>query len=236
MNLIVTRPEEDASPLKARLEALGHAVMLAPLLRIVPRSGIAIPQRPYQAVAITSANGVRALTGNERIKSIRVLTVGPQSLRASHEAGFRHAEAHGGDVNGLARFAGEALKPADGPILYLSGAQTAGDLQGLLEKGGFDVDRVVLYDAVPAADLGEASDALRRGWADAVLLYSPRSARIWCDLVTGLGLIEAAARPHYLCLSRNVAAALPAGWHNSIAATPDEGAMLALLETCLRNR
>ena len=39
MHLIVTRPEEDAMPLKARLEALGHTVTVAPLLRIVARHG-----------------------------------------------------------------------------------------------------------------------------------------------------------------------------------------------------
>ena len=236
MRLIVTRPEEDAGPLKARLEALGHHVISAPLLKIVARDGVSLLDRPYQAIAITSANGIRTLKANHHLKSVRMLTVGPQSLQAANRAGFRHAEAQGGDVAGLADFIGANLRPKTGPILYLSGAETTGDLQARLAALGFDVDRVTLYDAVPADDLGAAAQALRRSEADAVLLYSPRTARIWVGLAEGTGLVADAKRPHYLCLSENVAAILPETWKKSIAETPEDSAMMALLEQIQRTR
>ena len=229
MRVAVTRPEEDAGPLTAKLTAMGHEVVMAPLLTIRPREGVSIPALPWQATAVTSANGIRALPAGHDLTSFRTLTVGPQSLKAARAAGFR-AEAHGGDVNGLALFIRDNLDPKAGPILYLSGAETAGDLEAQLTAAGFECCRVVLYDAAPAEALDGAEDDLRHGRLDAVLLYSPRSAKIWRDLVRRAGLDSAAARLRHLCLSRNVAAALPEGWPASIAASPDEAAILALLD------
>ena len=228
MRIAVTRPEEDAGPLKARLEAMGHQVVMAPLMTIRPRAGVVIPERPWQAVAVTSANGVRALPEGHGLGKFRILTVGPQSLKAAAAAGLA-AEAHGGDVNGLAAFIRSALDPGAGPILYLSGAETAGDLEGQLRAAGFDCHRAVLYDAVPAQGLGAAEAPLRRGEIDAVLLYSPRTARIWMQRAHEAGLAPRAAHVRNFCLSRNVASVLPEGWARSIPETPDEQAMLALL-------
>lgn len=220
MRLIVTRPEEDAGPLCARLEAIGHQVTLLPLLRIVARQGVPIPKRQWQAVVATSANGVRAAHQLVHLQTLRMLTVGPQSLTAARAAGFNLSEAQGGDVDGLASFMGKALDPADGPVLYLSGAETAGDLQKQLQDFGFTVERAVLYDAVPVTRI--ATEAIADH--DGVLLYSPRTARIW----TGLAGNDVSLC-HY-CLSPNVAAALPARWLKSVAKTPDEASMLALLD------
>jgi uroporphyrinogen-III synthase len=229
MRIAITRPEEDAGPLRAKLEALGHDPVMVPLLAIRPRADAVIPTLDWQAVAVTSANGVRALPATSALKSVRMLTVGPQSLKAARDAGFS-AEAHGGDVNGLAQFIRGAFDPARGPILYLSGAETAGDLEGQLTAAGFSCHRAVLYDAVPADDLGPAAEALRLGQIDAVLLYSPRSARIWSGLVERHGLVEQARHIMHFCLSRNVAAVLPEACPRDIAERPEEGAMLALLE------
>ena len=231
MRIAVTRPEEDAGPLKAKLEAMGHEVILIPLLTIRPREIAELPALPWQAVAVTSANGIRALAGKHDLSLFRILTVGPQSLKAAFDAGLK-AEAHGGDVNGLAAFIVENLDPSRGPVLYLSGAETAGDLEFQLTKSGFACHRAVLYDAVPANSLGKTGDALRQGSIDAVLLYSPRSACIWRRLVETAELQREAGIALHLCLSRNVAAVLPEAWNIATAASPDEAAMLALLEQC----
>lgn len=229
MLIAVTRPKEDAAPLKAKLEALGHAAVLTPLLAIRPRPGVAIPDLAWQAVAATSANGIRALPEDHRLRSFRMLTVGPQSLKAARAAGFA-AEAQGGDVDGLAALIRAELDPAGGPILYLSGAETAGDLEAQLIAAGFACHRAVLYDAVAADDLGASGKALRDGSLDGVLLYSPRTARIWRRLVEASDWREQAMHAVHFCLSPNVAAVLPESWPRSVAARPDEAAMLALLD------
>jgi uroporphyrinogen-III synthase len=232
MKLIVTRPEADAGPLLAELAALGHAAVALPLLKIVPRRGWQVPERDYQAICATSANAIRALGKVGRLAAIPVLTVGPQSLQAARDAGFAKCEAHGGDVRGLAGFIAGNLVPAKGPILYLSGAETSGDLEGTLGKAGFEVTRLVLYDAVALTHA--ALPALRE--YDGVLLYSPRSARIWAALVVVAGQEEAARRLVHYCLSANVAAALPPSWPASVAGKPEEAAILALLDPQPRTR
>ncbi len=184
MRIAVTRPEEDSGPLQAKLEALGHVTVAAPLLTIAPREGVKIPDRPWQAVAVTSANGIRALPPGALAKTVRMLTVGPQSLKAAREAGFQ-AEAHGGDVNGLARFIIENLCYEDGPILYLSGQETAGDLEAQLTAARFDCVRIVLYDAVPATALGEGPCPVARGTGRRASLFSPFGADLARTCGTG---------------------------------------------------
>ena len=230
MKAIVTRPGADGAALAAKLEKSGYEAVLAPLLEIVPRPGVAIPARAYQFAIATSANALRVLAGRAPARSLRMLTVGPQSLAAAREAGFSGAEAHGGDVDGLARHIASHFRPEAGPILYLSGAETAGDLAARLKDAGFSCDRVVLYDAVAADDLGAAGPALAAGGRIAVLLYSPRTALIWRRLVERDGLAQAAARAWHCCLSENVARVLPGYWNARVTKTPDEAAMLSLLE------
>jgi len=227
MRVIITRPLEDAPALAAKLAALGHTAIVHPLITIVARHGVTIPRHRWQAIAATSANALRALDGHDDLKSLPLLTVGPHSLAAAKAAGFTSAEAHGGDVTGLAAHIRRNLRPEAGPILYLSGAETAGDLQSQLSAAGFDCTRVILYDAIPATSLGDVAAAP----GDlAVLLYSPRTARIWRSLVTAHGLTQNAVQIRHLCLSANVAAVLPQAWPREIAASPTEAAMLALLE------
>lgn len=234
MRIAVTRPAEDAGPLSATLAAMGHDVTMIPLLDIVAREGVVIPRRNWQTVIATSANGIRCLPPGHGLQTFRMLTVGPQSLRAASAAGFARAEAHGGDVVGLADHITGNLSPRDGPLLYLSGAATSGDLAARLSAAGFSCDRLVLYDAVPAPALGPVEEELRRGGVDGVMLYSPRTARIWRDHVERAGLVEPVARLMHFCLSRNVAAMLPPAWRSVVAESPDEAAMLALLEQASR--
>jgi uroporphyrinogen-III synthase len=212
VRLIVTRPRADAGPLGRRLAAGGHEVIMAPLLSIRPVDSLAIPERAYQAVLMTSANSARALAGRprlERLKGAAALVVGPSSAAAAASAGFARIEQADGDVAALARLAIATLRPEHGPLLYVSGAVTAGDLASALEASGFAVDRVVAYEARPVAALPKAcAAALAAGKADGILLFSPRSARIWTTLVGAADLTAAAAKLVHYCLSENVAGAV----------------------------
>lgn len=238
MRLIVTRPREDALATARALEERGHAPILSPLLEIVPLPDVAVPSGDYRAVLVTSANGVRALAGNpafHRLRGSLAVAVGPASASAAREAGFDRVAVAEGDLVSLIRWVRENLPPGEAPLLYASGAITAGDVAGELEAIGHHVRRVVLYEARPAPRLPEAAaSALQRREADGVLLYSPRTAGIWADLVRGAGLAERAAGLRHYCLSPNVAAALSRGFGGScpvaVAASPDEPALLRLMD------
>jgi uroporphyrinogen-III synthase len=237
VRLIVTRPEADAAALALHLEAAGHNVILAPLLSIRPVDKLEVLERDYQAILITSANGARALEGRAELAKLREATaivVGPASAEAAARAGFERIEQADGDVHALVRSALALLRPGDGPLLYVSGAVTAGDLAATLQASGFEVDRVIAYEARPAEALPRpCAAAIAAGDADGVVLYSPRSARIWAKLVAEAGLAAAAMRMVHYCLSQNVAGALREGLGDGVAVQvarrPNESALLELI-------
>jgi len=234
MRLILTRPQDDIAALAEKLRERGHSCIESPLLSIQMRKDAVIPARSYQALALSSANAISHAAlkpAPEALASIKIFAVGGQSAEAARQAGFRDVRAEGGNVEGLARAITRNCNPKDGAILYPSGAETAGDLKGALEALGFMVDRVILYDAIAAEELApQAIAALKFGAADGVLLYSPRSARIWAKLVAESGLTDQARRIRHFCLSPNVAAALGAGFNIEVAARPDEPSLVALLD------
>ena len=226
MRLIITRPQIDAVALAEKLRALGHDAIIAPLLNIVPRANVSIPDLPYQAICATSANGLRCLNAPIGLQ-IPVFTVGEQSAAAARIKGFQNIEVQGGDVDGLVHYLSNRLKPSDGPLLYLSGAETSGDLEGQLSKSGYDITRVITYDAVKCA-LDHHSGAIAS--CDGILIYSLRTAKLWCQEIQRLGLNHVAEKLRHFCLSPHVAKALPQNWHRFVAKEPTEKSLLALLD------
>jgi uroporphyrinogen-III synthase len=227
MRLIITRPEEDAGPLKTRLESMGHSASTIPLIKIVARSNVEIPDKSYQLICATSANALKSAIISAALKQIQILTVGPQSLAAARNAGFTSCEAHGGDVHGLVAYISQNYRADNGPVLYLAGSEISADLQKLLQVAGFRVEKAIVYDAVVQNPANMKQELVS---TDGVLLYSPRSARIWVDLVKAENLEVIAEKALYYCLSENVANALPQSWRRRVAKSPDESAMLALLD------
>jgi uroporphyrinogen-III synthase len=227
MKLLVTRPVDDAQPLAEKLEGLGHEAVLVPLLQIVARDGVAIPTAPFQALCVSSANGLSAKADLANFHHTPFFAIGPQSAKEARRQGFDHVHDKGGNVEGLVRVMCKSLKPENGPILYLSGSETTGDLEGKLKAQGFAVERVIVYDAAPCP---VENMAVVLGSVDGVLLYSPRTAKIWAGLVKQAGLEQSAGALQHFCLSANVAANLPQGWPKRVSRTPDENGMLQLLD------
>jgi len=223
MRLIITRPEEDAGALAQRLRGCGHQVTLKPLIKIIPRSDVVVPDLPYQAVCFTSANSARHLPDSVT-RRVTAFTVGAQSAVAAMVQGFMHVEAKGGNVEGMAEHMIACLKPERGPVLYISGSETSGDLAGALRARGFEVSKVVAYDAVPQA-LGLNADEIVS--SDGVLLYSKRTASIWVGEMERLNLLP---RLTHFCLSDQVASVVPDKWRKRVAQEPNETSILTLID------
>jgi uroporphyrinogen-III synthase len=233
MRLLITRPEPDASALAQELEGLGHAPLVAPLMDIVSRP-FALAFTGVQGVLFTSANGVRAFADQVGTPpdGLAAYVVGPASADAARVAGWRHVQVAGGDVHALAGLVSKTVDPAGGRLVHLSGKAAAGDLAGLLTEQGYDVERIVAYEARAAARLPElAGEALRGGTVEGVLLFSPRTARLYGTLVGEAGLEAAASRVTAYCLSQAVADALTAlpGVPKKVASAPQTPQLLALL-------
>ncbi len=230
MKLLVTRPLEDSGALAAKLESLGHEPVIVPLLAITARDAVVIPELPFQALCVSSANGLLAQADLAAFKHLPFFAIGPQSALEARRHGFDHVHDKGGNAEGLVRTIVKQAKPENGPILYLSGSETTGDLEGKLKAQGFAVSRVMVYDALPCKVEGLAQYC---EGADGVLLYSPRSAKLWVQQVALANLGAEVSGLRHFCLSANVAAALPQSWRKIVSAAPDENAMLQLLDHAL---
>ncbi len=227
MKLIITRPAEDSATLAGKLHELGHEAVIVPLLEIVAKTALQIPNTSFAALLITSANGVRCLGPDAVSPDLRVIAVGTQSAEAARHCGFQNVEAHGGDVELLAQWIAANLSPSSGPLLYVTGTEISGDLAGVLLQHGFEVHRVETYEA-RAKPLTLSHEDISS--CNGVLLYSPRSAKLWLSEIRALALADAVARLSHYCLSPAVAHILPQDWPISVASKPTESALLDLLE------
>ncbi|MEK9970453.1 MAG: uroporphyrinogen-III synthase [Ferrovibrio sp.] len=238
MHLLLTRPEAESRKLREALQASGHGTDLAPMLAIRQKhdagAELAAALDGVSALLFTSANGVRAFADAVPRRDFIVYAVGPASALAAQAAGFAHVEAAGGDVDLLAQLVRARHLRDAGALLHAAGSARAGDLQAMLRADGYDVRRVVLYDAETAIALpAEVSARFAAKGYDGVLFFSPRTAATFVTLVQAAGISGGAAVATAYCLSDNVARAvadLP--WHRvAVAKSPSEADLTALLQS-----
>lgn len=206
MRYLITRPEEDALPLAEAVRALGHDALIDSMLRINAFDDVQLDTDGVQALLFSSANGVRAFADISLNRRVPVYTVGEASAAVARDLGFRRVNAASGDVAALAQLVALALKPEEGILMHVSGTVVARELKDLLQKDGFNVFRVRLYESEPVTRLSEQTIArIGKGELDGVLFYSPRTAQIFCDLIVENRLTQACRPIRAFCLSEAVA-------------------------------
>jgi len=229
--VLITRPEASALPLKEELEAKGYATMIEPLLTIRSLGNMAALPRGVQAIALTSAHAVPALS--EEAKRFPVFTVGKATGKAARAAGCKHVIEGDGDGADLAVRIGKECRPEDGAILHIAGEVVREDLSRILRAQGFDMRHEAVYQALANSKF---SDDLVRAWEHrdiaAVLLFSPRTADILVRLLIEHGLTSQVDRTAAICVSEE--AATPCRelvWEEvCLAPRPNQAAMIRALE------
>jgi uroporphyrinogen-III synthase len=230
MRVLVTREPDAAAATAARLEALGHVPLLAPLTRIVPVAGPPIAGA-FDAVLLTSPAAARVLAARPEataLAAIPVLAVGDRTAEAARAAGFADVRSAAGDGGDLVRLAAATLP--GGRLLHASAVQRARDYAQELAAARIEVVTAPIYDAVAVSALPDAAiGPLRRREVDAVLHFSQRSSASYVRLAERAGILAEALAPQQLCLSARIAAPLAAAAAVRVAARPDETALLGLL-------
>jgi len=233
MRILVTRPLEDGLEIARHLAARGHQALLAPLLEPRFHEGPLLEEAGreldnVQAVLATSANGIRALAPRTARRDLPVFAVGPQTAQEARKSGFSNVRSADGDANSLAQ-ATMGWATQQGVLLHVCAQDAPGSLAQMLGEGGFTVRRCALYAIEPAPQLpAEARAVLQEGALDAVMFFSPRTARIFAALAHDLPTDGLAA----LCISPATAQALGAiGFARvAVAQHPNQQAMLALTQ------
>jgi len=114
VRIVVTRPADRADELVRRLEELGHAVEVCPLIAVEPLGDAPLDVEPYDWVVVTSRTGAAELARRAAAVPRRVAAVGPGTAAALREHGLEPAlvarvSTQEGLLEELPRLAGRVL-------------------------------------------------------------------------------------------------------------------------------
>jgi len=231
MHFLITRPEPAATQTAERLRKLGHEATVDPMLRIAPTTD-PLPAGPFDAVAFTSINGVKAFAAHPEgpgLYGLPAYAVGSRTAKEARAAGFTTVIDCEGDAEALARRLGQEL-PKGARVLNPAGEDRAADLAELLKAPGLELVLTIIYAAQPAEALSEeARAALADGRINAALHFSQRTVKTLLDCVETAGLTREFAKVREFCLSEQVGGPLVrAGYAIEAASSPNEDALFAL--------
>lgn len=233
-HVLVTRAEPGAAATAERLAAGGWSPVLCPVLGIEARPFDRALLANAQGLLITSANAARRLADPAipaAARALPIAAVGAATARAARDAGADNVASAEGDADALAALARTQFTPDAGALVFMRGADIAGDLAGALRAEGFAVREAVVYAARAASAVPRAAAAaLAAGAAGAALFHSARAAAVFSELVRAAGLAPACATLTAVAISARAAAALDLTLADiRVAATPTEAALLAAL-------
>jgi uroporphyrinogen-III synthase len=212
--ILVTRSEPGASETAERLTAAGYVPIVEPVLAISP---IVVVIPPFDALAFTSANGVRQFTQLSPRRDAPVFCVGERTADEAREAGFTSVESADGDVGALAALI-QAKLPKTDRLLHTGNEESRGDLAGQLREAGHAAEFVAIFRALPVTAPGPALAAQLAGNPafEAILIHSTRGATIVARLAAGsnqtfdvAAISGAAATPLAAIAHRTVIASAP---------------------------
>lgn len=217
----VTRTAPEASATGARVEAMGHAAVVAPVLEARAIGGVSLDLMGIDALAFTSGHAVAAFAALSPRRDFAVFTVGAATAGAARAAGFGGVRSADGGATALAVLIG-ATEPRPKLVLHPRAREPAADLVALLAERGVAARAVAVYETLRTGLTAPPADI------DAVLVHSARGAERVAALIAAANLddidvfaiSEAAARPLRSARLGRV----------MVAPFPNEAALLDLLK------
>lgn len=215
MKLLVTRPFPESQKLAETLRILGHTPFCLPLLRprfypLPPLSSLAKHfNDPLQGSIFTSPRALRALKTAPDLPQLRKLPafcVGATTAGEARRHGFIAVHSAQGTAQSLLSLIQTQTPQTKGWLLYLAAANRATPLEQKLEAAGCPVFLQIVYEMIARRQIpSPLLQALREGSIEAVLLYSQRSAEIFCQLLQKAQLNAVFEKLHFYVLSEAVA-------------------------------
>jgi uroporphyrinogen-III synthase len=233
MHLLLTRPRPDIEESAARLIAMGHQPVLAPLIEIVPTYQ-PCPEGLWDGLLITSAQAARQLARSASLpfsRTLQVFAIGDKTAYHINEAGFTNVHNSAGNALKLAHYVQETM-PRSARLLHITGLDHKDEPRDSLVQNGFNVGLWPIYQAKAVSFLPDAARLfLESGSADGIMHYSGRTTRILLDLVEQAGLSQPLQHLMHYCLSQESAEFLNEKdmLLTKIADQPHENALMQLL-------
>lgn len=227
--VLVTRSEPGASETAIRLRQSGFEPVVEALFAIAPID-VEIPD--YDALAFTSANGVRRFAVLSPRRDASVFCVGERTAQEARSVGYHKVWSAGAEVGALAALIQRDLT-TDMRLLHAGNEDTRGDLAGRMSSAGYQASFLPIFRAVPVEAPGPLLAAHLAGEAkfNAIMIHSPRAANILAGFAAGTNVHAPLA-----VAAISTAAAEPlTGFADrmEIAATPDSPALFSALARLL---
>jgi uroporphyrinogen-III synthase len=214
--LLLLRPQPGNDATAARARAMGLEVVQAPLFDVIAAEPAPPPERPFDALLLTSANGARFGTDVlTRHAGLPIYAVGAATARAAAPSPVTIGA---GDAAGTAAMMAQAGHTL---VLHVCGAEVRD-----FESHGMILVRHIVYRTVetPEAAIRAALDGLAGAVA---AVHSPRAGERFAALVSP----SERARFAIAAISNAAARACGTGWAAmQVAARPDDTALLQVAE------
>lgn len=210
--LLLTRPADEVGRGAELARAAGFDPVCAPLL-VIERLDFRLPDGKADALLFTSPRAPQELARHApETLALPAYCVGPRTAQAAVRAGFAVEGQGESDGNAILRhMAGRGCRD----ILHPRGENHI-ELQ---IPEGLSLLGVAVYRAKAVPLPPETVQALQKGDMLATLLFSPRTARIFRELVESAGIQRESLA--LVALSHNVAESAGPGWQAvEVAARP----------------
>lgn len=245
LRIVVTRPREQAAELARRIEQLGGASVIFPLLEISPLAD----RRPLQALLarlhefnlaiFISPNAARygmqaILAAGALPAKLRVATVGPGSARVLHELGIASVLAPQQRFDSEALLALPELQNVTGWRVAIFRGESGRELLGdTLQARGASVEYVACYQrSKPQQDVAGLLAVL----PDAITASSSEALGYLGDMLGEAGKAKLAALPLFVPHARIAESARKLGWQHVIATAGADDGLLSGLVTWASER
>ncbi len=245
LNIVVTRPREQAAQLAQRIEQAGGKVVLFPLLEISPSAdpqplrNLIARLHKFDLAIFISPNAVRY--GMEAIRAagtlpanLKIATVGQGSAKALRDLGAQNVIAPQDRFDSEALLALPALQNAKGDRVVIFRGNGGRELLGdTLKARGATVEYAECYQRSKPQQDGATLFA-----ADphAITLTSSEALRYLWDLLDERGRERLAAVPLFVPHTRIADAAQRLGWRNVITTAEGDDGLLSSLVAWAEDR
>ena len=205
MNIVITRPLEDSSPIIKRLIKVGHMVTHLPVIKIKKLKTKKIDLNNYQALIFTSSNAIRFMNVEKFDFKVKCFCVGRATELTAKQAGFINTYSSEGTVDSLVELVVRSLDCKSGKLLYLSSEFISKDLDYDLIKAGFSVERVSNYTTLPIQQINEKTlNFIKENPPDVFFIYSSMSAKNLFNLINKYALLSIVTNSNLMCISEKV--------------------------------
>lgn len=244
VRVLVTRPEPGITRTVALLRRRGHQPLAMPLTRTVALAGDhdLINGTRAGAYVVTSASAIHHWPMADSAPgqlTVPLYAVGEATAQLAWDSGFQNVRVGPGDADALAGMligdveTGNLLLSDALPAIYVTGKVRRPHIETLLHRQNLPLRTAEIYDT---EIISYSTDYLQNHIAGedclAVLLYSHYAATLLMHLLSRSDSDNGLKNCIFLCLSSNVATAIPDRFGDQIrlAAAPNETDLLAQLD------